>query len=182
MGTKPVCPTNASAWAKTGRQERYERLVLVTIAPASKSSLRAVLNPLHSPGSPIHHFIVSFIDPCQRATGVEAEHRATQQQPGGLAHSCSLRVAVPTREKMIRIGSLTCDARSIMMDKYISLRMYMRSMSNTCRRETKIAADNPEQLHQVNQVHQVHPIANACRRRKVISRYKRPVVGEQPNE
>lgn len=44
------------------------------------------------------------------------------------------------------IGSLTCDARSIMMDKYISLRMYMRSMSNTCRRETNTVADNPKQL------------------------------------
>lgn len=32
---------------------------------------------------------------------------------------------------------LTCDPRSIMMDRYISLRMYMRSMSSTCEHACK---------------------------------------------
>lgn len=34
-------------------------------------------------------------------------------------------------------GKLTCDPRSIMIDKYISLRMYMRSISNTCSKTSR---------------------------------------------
>jgi len=52
---------------------------------------------------------------------------------GSICHK-GKSVFLTCRENDNIAEKLTCEPRSIMMDKYISLRMYMRSISSTCGR------------------------------------------------